>query len=76
MHQLVLAIVGSNTCSQIHVQIKYSIAHLQDLIPTLADVLCIPYTWNFSRYVNFMGFVVSRAAVKIYSVKILPPRII
>ena len=36
----------------------------------------ILYTWNFSRYVNFMDFAVSRAAVKIYSVKFLPPRII
>ena len=35
----------------------------------------IPYTWNFSWYVNFTDFVVSRAAVKIYSMKILPPRI-
>ena len=36
----------------------------------------LPYTWNFSRYVNFTDFAVSRAAVKIYSVKISPPRII
>ena len=36
----------------------------------------VPYTWNFSRYVNFTNFAVSRAAVKIYPVKILPPRII
>ena len=36
----------------------------------------LPYTWNFSRYVNFTDFAVSRAAVKIYSVKFLPPRII
>ena len=36
----------------------------------------IPYTWNFSRYVNFTDFAVSRAAVKIYSVKNLPPCII
>ena len=31
---------------------------------------------EFSRYVNFMDFAVSRAAVKIYSVKILPSLII
>ena len=31
----------------------------------------IPYTWNFSRCVNFTDFAVSRAAVKI-----LPPHII
>ena len=36
----------------------------------------VPYTWNFSRYVNFTNFTVSRAAVKIYSMKILPPCII
>ena len=34
MHQPVT--VSSNTCSQTHVQIEYSLAHLQDLIPTLA----------------------------------------
>ena len=28
--------VSSNTCSQMYVQIKHSLAHLQDLIPTLA----------------------------------------
>ena len=39
-----MAIVGSNTCSQMHVQMKYSVAHPQDLIPTLADVLCICIT--------------------------------
>ena len=31
----------------------------------------ILYTRNFSRYVNFTDFVVSRDAVKIYSMKIL-----
>ena len=36
----------------------------------------VPYTWNFLRYVNFTDFVVSRAIVKICSMKILPPRII
>ena len=34
----------------------------------------IPYTWNSSWYVNFTDFAVSIAAVKIYSVKFLPPR--
>ena len=29
------------TQSQMHVQIKHSLAHLQDLIPTLAGVFCI-----------------------------------
>ena len=38
--------------------------------------ILIPYTRNFSRYVNFTDFVVSRAAVKIYSVKILPSCVI
>ena len=28
--------VSSNTCSQRNVQIKHSLAHLQDVIPTLA----------------------------------------
>ena len=37
MHHPVLATVI--TQSQIHVQIKHSLAHLQDLIPTLAGVL-------------------------------------
>ena len=37
MHQPVT--VSSNTCSLMHVQIKHSIAHLQDLIPTLAGVI-------------------------------------
>ena len=39
-------------------------------------IYVVPYTWNFSQYVNFTDFAVSRATVKIYSVKILPPRII
>ena len=30
--------VSSNTCSQMHAQIKRSLAHLQDLIPTLGGV--------------------------------------
>ena len=37
MHQPV--IVFSSTCSQMHVQTKHSLAHLQDLIPTLASTL-------------------------------------
>ena len=32
IHQLVLAIVSSNTCSQIHVQMKHSLRY--DIIPT------------------------------------------
>ena len=31
-------IVSSNTCNQMHVQIKHSVAHLQDFIPTLAGI--------------------------------------
>ena len=31
---------------------------------------------EFLRYVNYMDYEVSRAAVKTYSLKILPPRII
>ena len=50
------------------------------VVPTsdiiFAPAVSIPYTWNFSQYVNFTDFAVSRAALKIYSVKILPPRII
>ena len=37
--------VSSNTCSQVHVQIKHFLAHLQDLIPTLAGV--ITYIYHF-----------------------------
>ena len=36
MHHPVLATVI--TQGQMHVQIKHSLAHLQDLIPTLADI--------------------------------------
>ena len=36
MHQSVA--VSLNTCSKIHVQTKHSLAHLQDFIPTLADM--------------------------------------
>ena len=39
MHHPVLATVI--TQSQMHVQIKHSLAHLQDLIPTLTGVFCI-----------------------------------
>ena len=35
MHQPVTV---SSKCSQMHVQMKYSLAHLQDLIPTLAGM--------------------------------------
>ena len=35
MHQPVT--VRSNTCSDKHVEIKYSLVYLQDLISTLAD---------------------------------------
>ena len=45
IHQPILAscIVNSNTCSQVHIQIKHSLLHLQDLISTLAGVLYIIY---------------------------------
>ena len=33
--------VSSNTCSQMHVQIKHSLAHLQDLMPTLAGIITL-----------------------------------
>ena len=29
----------AETCSQMHAQMKYSVAHLQDLIPTFAGVM-------------------------------------
>ena len=35
--------VSSNTCSLMHVQINHSVAHLQDLIPTLAGVIVYSY---------------------------------
>ena len=47
LHQPV--IVGSNTCSQTHVQIKHSLAHLQDLIPTLAGVIIYLFYTSQSR---------------------------
>ena len=34
-----LPVIVSQTCSQMHVQIKHSLAHLQDKIPTLAGVI-------------------------------------
>ena len=33
-----LVTVSLNTCSQMNVQMKHSLAHLQDLIPTLAGM--------------------------------------
>ena len=36
MHQIIT--ISSNTCSQMHVHIKHSLAYLQDLILTLAGV--------------------------------------
>ena len=36
MHQSALITVSLNKCSLIHVQIKHSLAYLQDIIPTLA----------------------------------------
>ena len=55
----------------------YLVSIIRDFVLELKFVIktnLIPYTWNFSRYVNFTDFAVSRAAVKIYSVKILPCR--
>ena len=37
MNHLVLATIA--TQSQMHVQIKHSLAHLQDLIPTLTGII-------------------------------------
>ena len=37
MHQPVT--VSSNTRSQMHVQVKHFLAHLQNLIPTLAGII-------------------------------------
>ena len=37
MHQPVA--VSSNICSQMYVQIKHSLVHVQDLIPNLAGVI-------------------------------------
>ena len=46
-------------------------------IPVISVLLTlqsdIPYTQNILWYVNFTDFAVNRAAVKIYSMKILPP---
>ena len=43
IHQPTLAVVSSNICSQMHVQIHkaFSIAYLQDFIPTLSDVFLL-----------------------------------
>ena len=43
--------------------------------PAPQQVAIIMYTWNFPRYVNFTDFAANRAAVKFYSVNILPSRI-
>ena len=47
MHHPVLATVI--TQSQMHVQIKHSLAHLQDLIPTLAGVITYVFYTGLSR---------------------------
>ena len=41
MHQLQPVTVSSNTCSPIHVQIKHSLAHPQDLIFVLTGITSI-----------------------------------
>ena len=46
MHQPVTV---ANPCSQMHVQIKHSLAHLQDLIPTLAGIKYISDNISQSR---------------------------
>ena len=47
MHQPVT--VSSNTCNQTCVQIMHSLAHLQDLIPTLGCIRYISDTTSQSR---------------------------
>ena len=47
MHHPVLATVIA--LSQMHVQIKHSLAHLQDLIPTLVVVFCICILFYISQ---------------------------
>ena len=44
MHQPVT--VSSNTSNQMHVQMMNSLAHLQDLIPTLTGIKCDPAQEN------------------------------
>ena len=41
--------VSSNTCSQTNVQIKHSLAHLQDLISTLGGVNAYMFYTSQSR---------------------------
>ena len=41
--------VSSNTCSQMYVQIKHSLAYLQDLTPTLAGVIIYISSTSQSR---------------------------
>ena len=38
-----------NCCSQMHVRMKHSLVHLQDLIPTLADIKYIGDNTSQSR---------------------------
>ena len=59
MHQPVT--VSSNTCSQTYVQIKHALAHLQDLIPTLAGRRYI--NDNTIIYCNLLATVISEVFV-------------
>ena len=47
MHQPIID--SSNTCSQMHVQIQHSLAHLEDLSPTLAGIKYISNNTSQSR---------------------------
>ena len=47
MHQPVA--VSLSMCSQMHGQIKHSLAHLQNLSPTLAGVITYVFYTNQSR---------------------------
>ena len=55
--------VSSNTCSQTYVQMKHSLAHLQDLIPTLAGVIYTSQSLNLvdvlknALFVHTFGYV-------------------
>ena len=49
MHMSVLTTVSSNICSQMYVQIKHSLVHLQDLIPGIIYIHTYIYTSDYLK---------------------------
>ena len=54
MHQPVLATVSSNTCNQMHVQIKHSLAHLQNLISTFTGMFAYVFYQAKQGYIYML----------------------